>query len=172
MDLCRQFDKQLLFGIYKRKNKYLDIVMCFITYLGNCGKIWIVISAYFAWKQNKNAAFQILFALSLAALGNNVLVKSLFMRKRPCDRYTDIPMLIKRPIGSSFPSGHTATSFACAIAIYALSPFIGGVAFIIAALVGISRIYLFVHYPSDVMFGMISGLSLGIIAVNMLSNIA
>jgi undecaprenyl-diphosphatase len=87
------------------------------------------------------------------------------MRKRPCDRYKDIKMLIKRPIGSSFPSGHAATSFACATAIAAYDLRFGSIALILASLIAISRVYLFVHFPSDVLAGIVSGITFGLIGI-------
>ena len=74
------------------------------------------------------------------------------MRKRPCDLFKKIPVLIKRPHGSSFPSGHTAISFACAAALCAICLPAGIFALCLATIIGFTRIYFFVHFFTDVLF--------------------
>lgn len=165
MKNCTRIDEKLLFKLFKKRSNAMDWFMCFVTSLGNCSKIWIVFSLYYWISKERQITKAILLSLLLTIIGNNLIIKSLCMRKRPCDKYQDIKMLIKRPIGSSFPSGHAATSFACATAIAAYDLRFGSIALVLAMLIAISRVYLFVHFPSDVLAGILSGVTFGIIGI-------
>lgn len=96
-----------------------------------------------------------------------MFIKSRFNRLRPCDIYKDVPILIRRPMGSSLPSGHTASSFASATILLHMNYKIGLIALALAFIISFSRLYLFVHFPSDVLFGLLSGIA---VAVNQYSN--
>jgi undecaprenyl-diphosphatase len=160
-------DEKILFRILYFRTECLNRMMCFVTSLGNCSKIWIAVALILGVTQHYTAAVTMLVSLIVTAIGNNLIIKSLCMRKRPCDKYTQVQTLIKRPIGSSFPSGHSATSFACAIALAYFDLMIGIPAMILASLIAISRVYLFVHFPSDVIIGCFSGLTLGWIGIQL-----
>ena len=103
-------------------------------------------------------------ALLLSLIMCNGIMKNLVARPRPCWVDTSVHLLIKNPTDYSFPSGHTSASFAAAVAIFMYHKKIGIVALIIAANIAISRIYLFVHYPSDVLVSLILGCLYGVIA--------
>ena len=92
-------------------------------------------------------------------------IKSLVKRKRPCHTFTDVNMLIAIPNDYSFPSGHTTSSFACATTVCFLFPKAGVIFMIFAFIMAFSRLYLFVHYLSDVTFGMILGILVGVIVM-------
>ncbi|ABX43740.1 phosphatase PAP2 family protein [Lachnoclostridium phytofermentans] len=168
MKNCTRIDEKLLFQLFKKRSNTMDWFMCFITSLGNCSMIWLAFSLFYWIYGDRQVTKAILLSLLLTIIGNNLIIKSLCMRKRPCDKYKDIKMLIKRPIGSSFPSGHAATSFACATAIVAYDLRIGSIALILATLIAISRVYLFVHFPSDVLAGILSGITFGLIGIRIL----
>lgn len=153
-----RIDEKLLFGLLKKRSVPMDRAMRIITSLGNFSIIWIAMSIFSWFKGYQQMVHGIVVSLLLTAIANNLILKTFCMRQRPCDKYEDIQMLIKRPFGSSFPSGHAATSFACATAMAAFDLRIGIVALIVAAMIAISRVYLFVHFPSDVVAGVISGI--------------
>lgn len=153
----RRLEGKILLRIQKMHNKVLDKIMLFATIMGNGGLIWVAVILGFIIARRKHAALILIVSLALCAFLNNIVIKSFFKRSRPCDIFGNYPPLIKRPWGSSCPSGHTATSFAMAVALCKLNLGIGIPAIIVATLIGFSRMYLFVHYPSDVIIGVISG---------------
>jgi undecaprenyl-diphosphatase len=94
------------------------------------------------------------------------ILKPLFDRVRPCFVLPDVRLLLSRqPHSPSFPSNHAINSFAAAAVLFDLGPVVGGIGLVLAALVSYSRIYVGVHYPSDVLAGAILGLTLGRAAV-------
>ncbi|MFQ7174210.1 MAG: phosphatase PAP2 family protein [Thomasclavelia ramosa] len=106
-----------------------------------------------------------LTALLLATIIGQVTIKSLVKRKRPCHTFHDVNMLVAIPSDYSFPSGHTASSFACATVICFFYPKVGAFYILFSFLMAFSRLYLFVHYLSDIIFGMILGIGVGIITM-------
>lgn len=110
-----------------------------------------------------------LLSLLFSLLVNNLFLKNLVERSRPFDVIQALTPLIPRPHDFSFPSGHTASSFAAAGVFFRRLPRRLGVpALILAAFIGVSRLYVGVHYPSDVLFGMLSGLALSFAAEKMI----
>ena len=92
-------------------------------------------------------------------LTGNMILKPLVARMRPFTVNTAIELLIPPPTDFSFPSGHTYASFASATAICRNNRKIGVPALILASLIAFSRLYLYVHYPSDVLGGAVVGLA-------------
>ena len=142
-------------------NSILDSVMLFLTSLGDKGRLWIALGVLFlllGFWEGKWRARGLLVLLSLAAnaLLCNLLLKPLVGRTRPYVLF-DYDILIPRLGDSSFPSGHTSASFAAATAIYAINRRWGIAAYILAALIGFSRLHLGVHFPTDVLAGAILG---------------
>ena len=98
-------------------------------------------------------------ALVLYLVAGDCILKPLFARPRPCDVNTAITILVKRPHGHSFPSGHTASAFAAAFALWLQNRKLGVPALVLAAFIAFTRLYLYVHFPTDVL-----GLALGALA--------
>ena len=140
-----------------------DAVMCFITKLGDAGMIWIVLAAILLLIfRTRKTGVVIMAALCIDLVVCNGILKNLFARIRPCDVNTQIQLLIARPDDFSFPSGHTAASFAAVAALY----FSGErklwkPALILACLIAFSRLYLYVHYPTDILGGILVGIAAG-----------
>ena len=136
---------------------FLDKLMVFITSLGNAGIIWIVMTIVFLLipKMRKTGAVMAA-ALIIDLLLCNVILKNLVARTRPYDVNTGVQLLVSRLHDYSFPSGHTAAAFASVTALYLAGekklwkP-------VLACLIGISRLYLYVHYPTDVLGGALAG---------------
>ncbi len=142
----------------------------FVTRLGDRGFIWIVLSLLLLLSpKTRKTGCMGLLALLFSLLVNNMFLKNLVERSRPFDAIQALTPLIPRPHDFSFPSGHTASSFAAAGVFFRRLPRRLGVpAIILAALIAFSRLYVGVHYPSDVLFGMLSGLALGFAAEKMI----
>jgi undecaprenyl-diphosphatase len=102
--------------------------------------------------------FLLVAATSITTSLLNALFKYAVQRDRPPTIILDPKPLMEVPTTSSFPSGHTSTSFACAYVISRLAPRLTIPVFVLAALIGLSRVYVGVHYPLDVVAGAIFGL--------------
>ena len=154
----------ILNGIQMIRTSILDQIMCFITSLGNGGWIWLVLFlALFIYPKTRKLSFVLLAALVLDAFSTTVL-KHCIQRIRPCDVNTSIQLLISRPHDYSFPSGHTSISFAAVTILYfAHKKNLFKISFVLAILIAFSRLYLYVHYPTDVLAGMVVGFGCGFI---------
>lgn len=136
-----------------------DACMCFITSLGNAGLIWIVLAAVLiAIPRTRKSGIIVAAALLIEVALCSGILKNVFRRVRPFDVNTAVQILIIKPRDFSFPSGHTAASFAAAAALYFAGErklFIP--VLVIACLIAFSRMYLYVHYPTDILGGLIIG---------------
>ena len=140
--------------------RFLDSVMPVITKLGSKGIIWLAV-AFVMMCTRKYRKCGILMVISLIAgvLIGNLFLKNIIARPRPCWINEDFPMLIGVPGDYSFPSGHTCASFACTLVLYRILPKKYGVpAVLLAALIAFSRLYVGVHYPTDVLGGLAVGI--------------
>ncbi|KOF57197.1 phosphatase [Clostridium sp. DMHC 10] len=154
------FDNYVLFAIKKyMQNKYLDRLMPIVTGMGNLGVIWIMMAvALILDKPYRLIGNIVILTLIISTIVGEGVVKHIVRRVRPCNHENNVSLLISKPISYSFPSGHTLSSFAVAEVLsmyfsqYKLI-FIG-----IAFLIALSRLYLYVHYPTDVIAGIIIGI--------------
>lgn len=140
-------------------NPYLTPFFIFITHLGDYGSIWIAVSLILLlFKRTRRVGILSLAALLGSYLVNNVVLKNLVGRIRPYDAVEGVRLLTERQMDFSFPSGHTGSSFASAVLLYLALPGKSGFpALILAALIAFSRLYLGVHYPSDVLAAVLTG---------------
>lgn len=133
-----------------------------ITKLGDAGAVWIALTVVLLLApKTRRAGAAMAAALVLEALVCNLGIKPLVGRTRPCDVNTAIQLLIDRPADFSFPSGHTGASFAAVGALYFSRCRLWGGATVLAVLISFSRLYLYVHYPSDVLAGALLGIMAG-----------
>jgi len=148
------------------KNELLDTVMPLISGLADNGIIWIIIFAVIMLlpKYRKYGAV-LFYAILLDIIICNGILKPLIHRIRPYDINVAVSLLIDAPKDYSFPSGHTAISFASATALLWINKKWGSAAFVLAILIGFSRLYLYVHFVSDVVFGAIVGILCGILGI-------
>lgn len=147
-------------------HRFLSGIMKFIAGIGDFGMVWLVLVLLLSLNTKTQLLSQkMLAALLLATIVGQVTIKSLVRRKRPCHTYHDVDMLIPIPSDYSFPSGHTTSSFACATTVCFFFSRVGGICIIFAFLMAFSRLYLFVHYLSDVTFAIILGISVGVIVM-------
>lgn len=141
------------------RNAFLTPVFVIITRLGNSGAIWLVISVIMLlFKKSRKAGIMSLAALLGSFIIDNMLLKNLVARIRPYEVIGGLQLLIEKQSDFSFPSGHTGSSFAAAVILYRELPKKWGIpALVLAALIGFSRLYLGVHYPTDVICGALIG---------------
>lgn len=145
-----------------------------ITHLGDRGLIWIVFTiVLLAFK--KTRAIGRLCALSLlcSLLITNAALKELFARARPFE-LIEMDLLISAPVDHSFPSGHTSAAFAFAFVLLKERFHIGRwpldrIALTLASLMAFSRLYFYVHYPSDVLGGIIIGYICSVLSVHLMA---
>lgn len=148
------------------RNPILDSIMIFITSLGDRGMIWILATiALLIPKKTRKAGYISALALLGSLVVNNNLIKNLVARPRPFTALSELSILIPRPGEFSFPSGHTSSSFAAAAVFYRHLPKrLGVLSVVLAGLIGFSRLYVGVHYPTDVLAGALMGILLSYIA--------
>ncbi len=178
-DSFLDFDLTVFQWIQAIHNDFLDALMVGITTLGNAGAIFIIIGlALLFTKKYRKAGLSVLVALLVMLICNDLFLKEFFARPRPFNLYdTDpekyalwgkeyiYPGLIEKPTSFSFPSGHTSSAFAAAIALLWHNRKWGVPVTLFAAVMGFSRIYVQVHYCTDVLFGVVSGAVCALIAV-------
>lgn len=141
---------------------FLTPIMKSITSAGNGGVLWIILCLILlCFKRTRWIGITAAISLALVGLLNNEIIKTIAARPRPFQQ-AEIELLITPPGGYSFPSGHTSSSFAVATALFLKEKNLGIAALAMAFLVGFSRLYFFVHFPSDVFFGMIEGILMAI----------
>lgn len=163
-------DDRLIHFLQDARNNRLDRFMIFVTRTGNGGTIWILIALYlYIFKKMHTEAMLLVSVIGVVAFFANIVIKSFFTKDRPCDIDESVSLLIKRPLGSSTPSGHSASSFACVVVFFFINPWWGMAALSWAALIAFSRIYLYVHYPSDVFFGCVLGVTLAVASIPMVN---
>ncbi len=145
---------------------FLDAVLPALSLSGDLGILWIVIALVILfWKKDKRTALMVLIALLITAILGDGFLKLVVARPRPFYQFPEMELLIPPPSGYSFPSGHSASSFAAAIVILLWNRKAGIVALALAALMAFSRLYLYVHYPSDVLVGTVIGICVGFFTV-------
>lgn len=159
------FEFEILDCIQGIRTPFLDTLMRFITGLGNGGIIWIVLAAVLLIIPKKRKSGLILaIALCIDFIICNCILKGMFMRTRPFDINTAIELIINKPKDFSFPSGHTAIAFASFTALrLAGEKKICIPVLILACLIAFSRLYLYVHYPTDIFGGIGAGIASGCI---------
>ena len=139
-------------------NPPLDSLMVFLTRLGDGGVVWIfLIIALLVTKKYRRTAMVAAGSLLFCFILGNYLIKPFFGRIRPCNIDATLRMLIERPIDFSFPSMHTATAFSVAVVIYGKNKFFGILMIVLSCLIALSRVYLNVHYTTDIIFGALFG---------------
>lgn len=130
-------------------------VWIMITVLGNGGMIWIALSAPLLIRgHTREIGAAALLSMGICFLCANICLKNIIARTRPYEALEGLTALIPYPADYSFPSGHTTASFACALVLFRMLPRKYGIpALILATLIAFSRLYVGVHYPTDVLGG-------------------
>lgn len=159
------FDSVLLDWFQSIQNDLLTGIFKVITTLGEGGVLWIILGLLLLVnKKTKWMGITVLAALLFTLLVGNLTLKPLVARPRPCWRHPEIPLLIANPTDFSFPSGHSMSSFAAATAVLMWNWRVGIAALAGAVIMACTRLYFYVHYPTDIVAGLLIGVVLGILA--------
>lgn len=166
-DFVTELDFSLLYAIQDAlRSTFLDALMVLFTSAFNGGMFWFLLCAcLLVFRKTRGVAVCVLLSMAVTLLVGELGLKNITCRLRPCVVDSSIPLALELPRSYSFPSGHTASSFAAATVIFSFNKKWGTGALCLAALVGFSRLYLFVHFPTDVLAGMVLGILSGVFAV-------
>jgi len=142
---------------------WLDVLMLGMSSIGQAGTVWIILGAVAVLEQPARAGrwWQLILAIGLAYLLVDHVLKPGFARSRPFDQLMDIRVVGFRPVTYSFPSGHACSAFAGAWVLTLMWQRAAPLLWTLAALIAVSRIYIGVHYPIDVLAGALLGLCVG-----------
>ena len=142
---------------------FLDAVLPWISWTCNHGEIWILLAAILLLlKKQRWTGVSLSFALILDLICCNMIIKPLVGRIRPFAVNTAVELLIAPPADASFPSGHTAASFAAVFALWASGSPLWKPAAVLASVIAFSRLYLYVHWPTDILGGILVGAAVGV----------
>ena len=168
----QRWDDKFLMLLAKRHTPFLNKFLIFITTTGNNGYVWFALSVPFLLMNKwRLTGFTMLSAMGIATLMGEITIKHIVKRVRPCNKAFDDYLLIENPPHYSFPSGHTTSSFAVATVTLFLCPVFFVPVLLYAILMSFSRLYLLVHYPTDVLAGVVLGFISGLAAIPVASYI-
>lgn len=165
------FEFEILDWFQQLHTPVLTRIMKFASRLGDAGFIWILLGVILLLiPKTRKVGALVTVALILDVVTCNMLLKPLVARTRPYDVNTSIELLVRAPKDFSFPSGHTAASFAAFAALwFAKEKKLWVPALVLAVLIAISRMYFYVHYPTDVLAGVLLGIFCGWAAAKIVS---
>lgn len=149
---------EILYIIQGWHNDWLDAIMIALSTIGDSGIVWIALSIILAViPKTRKCGFTMMGSMALTFLFGNVILKNVFARPRPCTVDTSVSLLIPFPSEYSFPSCHTANGVSAAVTLFAFYKKPGIAAILLALAIAFSRMYLFVHYPTDILGGVLLG---------------
>ncbi|MBE6104776.1 phosphatase PAP2 family protein [Anaerovibrio lipolyticus] len=169
MDWIIALDRSIIFSVQDMVvTPWLTPLMRFISFIGEYAGIWVLLGVLFCLKKEyRRVGVTVLLGVLFTLLVGNITLKHLVMRLRPCIDYAGVSVASVIPAANdySFPSGHTFSSFAATTALILFRKNLWTLlALCVAVVMGFSRIYLFMHYPSDVIIGAILGVIFGIVS--------
>ena len=167
MEALLAFDRAVsLYMAQHLRPEWLNPVMIVVSLVGNAGLIWFLFALFMLCKPKyRRGGLALVCAMVAGFLLGNIFLQNLVMRPRPCWEFPEVAMLVAVPHDYSFPSGHTLAAFTAASVIFCVNRRAGAAAFLFAALMGFSRLYLFVHYTTDILAGAALGCLVGFLTV-------
>lgn len=164
--MIEAFDYAVLEVFQRIHTDFLTVLFRVFTFIGEGGAIWIILGMILlARKDKRKYGVIVLLSLILCLIFVNGVLKHAVVRPRPCWRHSEIEMLISVPTDFSFPSGHTASSLAAAVSVTYWNRRYGIAAIVLACSIAASRLYFFVHYPTDILAGAICGSLMAVLSI-------
>lgn len=155
---------EILYQLQEMHNAFLDPLMIGVTTLGDGGLIWILIAVILLFfKKTRNCGILMLLSMAVCFIAGNLCIKNLVHRPRPFQLDASVTLLIPAPGEYSFPSGHTMHGFTAATIVFLHNRKAGIAALLFAAVIAFSRMYLFVHFPTDILGGLLIGVTAAVI---------
>lgn len=167
MEAIQSFDLSVLNAIQQTfRCGFLDGFCVFLSYFTTSGIIWLVLGAVLLFfRKTRAAGVMVLAAYLLVFLTGDLLLKNIIGRPRPFVVNPDVTLLIKQPSGASFPSTHCSFAAAVTTVLLAKKRPIGFAALALTVCIAFSRLYLYVHFPTDVIGGLLFGTLIGIVVI-------
>lgn len=160
------FDALVLEFFQNIHTPVLDRIMVAVTNIGEMGMVWIVIAIPLLFsKKYRVWGIMVLASLLLGLIVGNGILKNVIGRARPCWVHPEVQLLVANPKDFSFPSGHTLSSFEAATVLMFANKKMGIPALFLAIVMAASRLYLYVHYPTDILGGIVLGIMIGCLTV-------
>lgn len=164
LDVIQSLDAAILLFVQDNiRCPALDVVMKAASRLGDAGLLWIVTGVLLLiFAKTRRGGAGMLASLAVEFVICDLIIKKIVLRPRPYLGISQLQLLVAPEISTSFPSGHSASSFACAYLLTRAFGKNGAWAYIPAAVIALSRVYVGVHYPSDVAAGIVLGTLVGV----------
>jgi len=163
------WELNFLYSLQEMHSPVLDKIMVFFSTLGNAGLFWIAISLILLIiPKTRKIGLHMGLAITITYIFGNLVLKNLVARQRPYFVDPNVTLLIKKPSEYSFPSGHSMNGFAAATSLFLNNKKWGIPALIVASIIAFSRLYNFVHWPTDVICGILLGILNAIIVYYLL----
>ena len=167
IDWIVNLDFSILYWIQENlRAEWLDSVCAFLSWAFELGIPWFILGGVlFCFKKTRAAGVIMVTAVVLTFFFNEIALKNALNRERPCTIDPSIKLAIEKPTSYSFPSGHTASCFAAVGTLLFTYKKLGIPLLLFAVLMGLSRMYLFVHFPTDVIAGALVGILMAWVTV-------
>ena len=164
-NLIQNLDASAMYEVQNLHNPLLNTIMIFFTKIGDLGAVWLLIGLVFFFFKKTRKVGAVIYLSQILNIIVVTILKDTIQRPRPFLTLTDLHPLISLPTSYSFPSGHASSAFAGALVIAYLLRKWTIPAYAVAITIAFSRVYLGVHYPSDIIVGALIGTISSIIVI-------
>lgn len=158
LDAILAADQAVLLFLQELRTPALTAVLRFFTHLGDSGAVWIALCVVLLlFRSTRRGGVELALSLAVTAILCNLVLKPIIARERPFLTMEELELIVPALTSYSFPSGHASSSMAAAMSLTLAYGRRGAWAFLLAGLIAFSRMYVGIHYPSDVLAGALLG---------------